>query len=167
MNISLQDLYSFPLDFHNNTAEGTPIEKKPFKYFSPYSTESYKLRDDIYDELVDTEYDDYDVIYRILFNDGRSYIGQAKHYYTSQRYLSHLYLLHNYSNVKYSGKKINTAIKEVGINAIQILKKYRYIDTREHYEYNLIDNSLLLNDVERYYIMLFDSVKNGYNSKKG
>lgn len=166
MNITIDELYTFPLDLHNDTAEGSPITKKPFKYIYPYSEYYYQLRNIIYNELVATDYTDYDVVYRIEFADGKSYIGQSKRYATSSRIQHHIYLLHNYTNVKYSGKKVNTAIKEVGIKYIQILKKYNNKDNSLSDDYNIIDNSLLLNEVERYYIMLYDSVNNGYNSKK-
>lgn len=109
-----------------------------------------------------------DVIYKLTFNDGKVYIGQSINYFQN-RIHKHLQLLNGCRSITYSGEKINNAIRTVGVASVEIL----YVitnDAKQQYRKEhgkLLKYKPIINAYEKYYIMLFDSVKNGYNSKIG
>lgn len=135
----------------------------PINVFNQHYDE---LKQFAFRELVKPQYRGYnncDVVYRIEFYDFKSYIGQSSDYYNN-RLIKHLLLLNNSRSVYYSGHKVNQAIKNIGVNNIEILYKLEgYEKKRDNMRIN--DVADILTEKERYYIAAYDSINNGYNSR--
>lgn len=139
------------------------------RYKIPYQifTDRYdEIKDIVFNKLIKPRYgkkEGVDVVYRIQFNDGKSYIGQSTNYYNNRLHL-HLLLLNGSRSVKYSGKKINEAIRTQGVSYIEILFKLeQWQKNRDKIDIN--DSITMLTEKERYYITAYDTITNGYNSR--
>ncbi len=124
------------------------------------------LKQYAFNQLVSPKYGDYmmcDVVYRIEFFDMKSYIGQSSDYYNN-RLDKHMLLLNNSRSVYYSGQKVNEAIKNIGVNNIEILFKLESWEKKRD-KMRVNDVADLLTERERYYITAYDTISNGYNSR--
>lgn len=90
------------------------------------------------------------VVYKAMFPNGKVYIGKSKNF--ENRKMSHFYNS-NYEN--YNSTKMKRAINKYGFDNIiwDILFESDDID--------------IINEKEKQYIILFDSIKNGYNISNG
>jgi hypothetical protein len=91
-------------------------------------------------------------IYRLLFPNGKSYIGYCKHDHPISRYKAHN---RNSKNIS-STRKINQAIALFGFNNIH--KQILEIHQDEEYALRVLENQ---------YINKYNSIKDGYNSIVG
>jgi group I intron endonuclease len=90
------------------------------------------------------------VVYKAMFPNGKVYIGKSKNF--ENRKMSHFY---NSTYENYNSTKMKRAINKYGFDNIiwDILFESDDID--------------IINEKEKQYIILFDSIKNGYNISNG
>lgn len=95
------------------------------------------------------------IIYKYTSPSNKVYIGQTVNEKDRRRKFL------NKENVSYSGPKINKAIEKYGAENF----KYEVIFAIE--SYNKDEIIKILNEKEKYFIKLFDSIDNGYNLSEG
>ena len=95
------------------------------------------------------------IIYKYTSPSNKVYIGQTINEKDRRRKFL------NKENVSYSGPKINKAIEKYGAKNF----KYEIIFAIE--SYNKDEIIKILNEKEKYFIKLFDSIDNGYNLSEG
>lgn len=95
------------------------------------------------------------IIYKYTSPSNKVYIGQTINEKDRRRKFL------NKENVSYSGPKINRAIEKYGAENF----KYEIIFVIE--SYNKDEIIKILNEKEKYFIKLFDSIDNGYNLSEG